>query len=64
MKYSVRNVVNNYVISLYDKVTASNYTYGDHFETYRNVRSLCCMTGTKIGCRSVILQNQKQLEKD
>ena len=30
-------------------VTYCNYTYhGDHFEIYRNIKSLCCTTGTNI----------------
>ena len=42
--YSVRNIVNNYVISLY-----GNQTYhGDHFDMYRNTKPLCCVTGTNV----------------
>ena len=42
--YSVRNIVNNYIISLY-----GNQTYhGDHFEMYRNTKPLCCVTETNI----------------
>ena len=30
-------------------VTDVNYAYhGDHFVTYRNIKSLCCVLGTKI----------------
>ena len=46
---TVSTVVNNYVsiISLYGDL--SNYIYyGDHFEKYRNTKSLCHVTGTNI----------------
>ena len=44
MKCSVWNIVNNYVIFLYDDMVM---TYGgDNFEMYSNIRSLCCITGT------------------
>ena len=43
--YSVEKVVNNYVISF--MVTYGNYIYhSNHFEMYRNIKSLCCVTGT------------------
>ena len=41
--YSVGNIVNNYTISF--MVTDGNQPYGDHFETYRNINSLCCAPG-------------------
>ena len=42
--YTVADRVNNYVISLYGEVC--NWTCGDHFAMYRNIESLCCVTGT------------------
>ena len=41
--YSGENIVNSYIISLYDD---GNYTYGGHFEKFRNIKSLCCIPGT------------------
>ena len=44
--YNVENIVSSYVISL---VTDGNQTYhGDHFEMYRNSKSLYCVPGTNI----------------
>ena len=43
--YSVGNIANNYVISVH--VTDGNSIYhGDHFEMYRNIKSLRCVPGT------------------
>ena len=38
--YSVGNIVNNYVTSLYGDRLQLAY-HGDHFEMYRNIESLC-----------------------
>ena len=43
--YSMWNIVNNYVISL---VTDDSYSYGDHFEIYRNIKLLCWVLGINI----------------
>ena len=48
MKYSVINIVNNFLVSL---VTDDNC---DHFEMYRNIRSLCYGPGINIVCKSII----------
>ena len=37
------NIVSNKVIPF--TVTDGNEIYGDHFEKYRNVQSLCCAPG-------------------
>ena len=29
-------------------VTDGNQTYGDHFEVYRNIESLCCIPGSNM----------------
>ena len=42
--YSVENIVNNYIISLYGVETYC----GDRFEIYRNSKLLCCITGPNI----------------
>ena len=39
------DIVSNYVVSLYGDKTHR----GDHLEKYRNIESLCCVTGTNIG---------------
>ena len=51
--YSVGNKVNNYVVSLYGDVSLTRLI--DLFEMYRNMKSLCCVTGNNIHCRSTIL---------
>ena len=43
----VGNRVNNYVT--FCMVTEGNWMYqGDHFEMYRNLKLLCCVSGTNI----------------
>ena len=45
--YSVGNIVHNYVISLYGDISQPDF-YGDNFEMYRNIKSLCCIKATTI----------------
>ena len=57
MKCTMRKTVNNYAI--FHIMTDDNYAYhGDYFKMYRNIESLCCVQGTNIACRLIILQKQ------
>ena len=63
MKCTMRKIVNNYAI--FHIMTDDKYAYhGDHFKMYRNTESLCCVQGTNIACRSIILQKQTHGKRD
>ena len=57
--YSVGNIVNNYVISLYGDISYQAYR-GDDFEVYKNIESLCCVTGTNIVLQVYTSKTNKQ----
>ena len=58
--YSVRNIVNNYVIYLY----GDNKSYGGgyQFEMQKNTKSLCYVTGKTWCCTQLYFTNS--LEKE
>ena len=61
--YSVQRIVNTYVYIC--MVTYHNQTYGDHFEIYRNIESLCCVTETNMVLEdNYISKTNKSREKE
>ena len=62
--YSVRHIVNNYVMFLVTEVTRTYH--GDHFEIYRDKEPLCCITGTNRVVGQLYFKNKqtKLIEKE
>ena len=59
--HSVGNIVNKCMISLYGNILYLDM-HSDHFEMYRNIELLCCVTGTNTVLQaSYTLKTSKQI---